>query len=210
VPLPAEAADEAILVDGEAVETIRHVELINNAGSYLSAEGHGGDYGFIAPDDGGFDQAADRFAVSGAAMMARRETFARLGLFATPFFAYYEDLDWCWRAQLAGMRVRYEPQSIVRHVGGVSTGGPLSSRVRFLAARNRMHTLARNAPLHVLWWQLRRPPPEFPPAGLDRALATRLPRGLLERRRLARRWKRSPAEVWSQWAGVGEGWSVTE
>jgi GT2 family glycosyltransferase len=204
VPLPAGAQPDDVLINGERVEG-EVVELINNAGSYLSAEGHAGDYGFLAHDGPAFDEPADRFAACGAAMAVRAETFRRLGTFAGPFFAYYEDTDWCWRAQLAGLRMRYEPGTVVRHVRSVSTGPNLN--VGLLAARNRLHCLARNAPLDLLRWQVRRTREPGTVPGLRRALLTRLPRGLAERRRLARHWNRMPAEVFSQWAGVGETWS---
>jgi GT2 family glycosyltransferase len=56
-------------------------------------------------------------------MAMRREVFERLGGFSPGFFSYYEDIDWSWRAQLAGMRIRYEPATVIRHIGGVTSGG---------------------------------------------------------------------------------------
>jgi len=195
-----------LMINGEPAPVAGEVTLINNAGSYLSTEGHVGDYGYLTPDDGRFDRAADRFGACGAAMVVRQETLAKLGYFAGDFFAYYEDVDWCWRAQLAGMRVRYEPAGVVRHVGGVTSGGPLARRVRNLAARNRLLCLARNAPLPVLGWQTGVVARQPPVAGLRAALARQLPAALLQRRRLARRWSATPAAVWRQWAGVDEVW----
>ncbi|MGH8998150.1 MAG: glycosyltransferase family 2 protein, partial [Acidimicrobiia bacterium] len=145
------------------------------------------------------------------------ETFARVGGFAASFFASYEDTDWCWRARLAGMSVRYEPAGVVRHVKGVSSGGDDDPKVVFLAARNRLHMLARNAPLAVFrrqvadaWgsWTAERVPAGGPlPPRV--AVATRVARGLTERAVLSRRWARSPDEVFRQWAGVGETWDRT-
>ena len=202
---PGWQADD-LLVNGEPAPVRGEVTLVNNAGSYLSTEGHVGDYGYLSPDDGTFDEPADRFGACGAAMVVRRDTLRRLGVFAGHFFAYYEDVDWCWRAQLAGLRVRFDPAGVVRHVGGVTSGGPLAQRVRNLTARNRLLCLARNAPLGVLRWQasvvLRQPPVP----GLRPSLATTVPRALLERRRLGRLWARTPGEVWQRWAGVDEVW----
>ena len=195
-------------IDGEPAPVVGTVTLINNAGSYLSTEGWSGDYGYLTPDDGRFDAPAERFGACGAAMAARAETFARVGPFAASFFAYYEDVDWCWRARLAGLTARYEPAGVVRHVGGVSTGGPLATSVKGLAARNRLLCLARNAPLGVAAAELRkalRGVPE-PVPGLRRAVGTRLPAVLAGRPVLARRRTRSPAEVWRRWAGVDETW----
>jgi GT2 family glycosyltransferase len=206
VPVPLDGKGAAVAVDGEPRPVVQLVELVSNAGCYLSAHGHGGDYGLAAPDDGTFDAPAEPFATTGAAMVATADTFARVGGFAGSFFAYYEDLDWCWRARLAGLRCVYDPGCTVRHVGGLSTGGPFSDRVRYLAARNRMHTLARNAPLPVVWSQLRsftdRPP------GMMQPILTRASVGLVERPRLARNWSVTPREVWAAWAGKDEGSEV--
>jgi len=200
----AAATDPTVTVDGEPVPVTRTVDVISCAGVYLSTEGHAGDYGFEAPDDGSFDQPAERFAATGAALVARAETFARLGGLAESFFAYYEDVDWCWRARLAGLRILYEPTGVVRHVGGASTGGPASDSVRRLAARNRIRTLARNAPLEVLWAEARsrvdRPP------WMAFSLPTAIAQSVVERRRLAPTRALTPSLVWTEWAGRDERW----
>lgn len=206
VPLPDGSSPEDILINGEPVPVRRVVNLINNAGSYLSQDGHGGDYGFETPDHPHFDRPADRFAACAAAMVTTSDTLHRVGLLAASFHAYYEDTDWCWRAQLADLRIRYEPATVVRHVRGVSSGGAFDPTVRFLAARNRLHCLARNAPLGVLATQLRRAVPPARSAGTTRAVASRVAVGLVERRLLARKWRRTPSEVFLRWAGVGEVW----
>ena len=206
VPLPLGADSAEVAVNGEPVPVGEAVVVVNNAGSYLSAEGYGGDFGYRAPDRGAFDDPADRFAACGAAMVVRRDTLARVGLFAGHFFAYYEDTDWCWRAQLSGLRIRYEPSAVVHHLAGATSGGPHQAWVRGLAARNRLAMLVRNAPPRVVARQLQRArrDPSWP--GLRRSLGRALPRAAAERARLARRWSRSPRDVWDQWAGVGETW----
>jgi GT2 family glycosyltransferase len=208
VPLVDEVT-AAVHCNGETVEVRAVVDLVNNAGSYLSAEGHGGDYGYETPDCGAFDQARDCFAASGAAMVTTADALHRTGPFAGSFFAYYEDTDWSWRAQLGGMRVRYEPGAVVRHLRGATTGGECNPRVQFLAARNRLLTLARNAPLPVLAAQLRAAPRDASWPLVWRSLLRRVPEGLAQRRHLARNWRRSPEDVWAQWAGVGERWPAT-
>ncbi|HEV3363889.1 MAG TPA: glycosyltransferase family 2 protein [Acidimicrobiia bacterium] len=205
VPIPEDAEGENLVIDGQSIAPLRTVHLINNAGSYLSANGFGGDYGFGAHDDGRFALPAERFATTGAAMAARAETFARIGGLAESYFVYYEDLDWCWRARLAGMRCLYEPASTVRHVGGATTGGPTADRVRRLAARNRLQTLARNAPLPILWSQLRSSV-DRPESGMALPITRRVIRGLAERRGLSRLWRTTPADVWAEWAGRDETW----
>lgn len=207
VPLGPDDDPSGVVIDGEDAPVVGRAHLINNAGSYLSTEGWGGDYGYLSPDDGRFDVAAERFGACGGAMVTRAETFRRVGPFAASFFAYYEDVDWCWRARLAGLRAVYEPAGVVRHVGGVTSGGPLAAAVAGLAARNRLLCLARNAPLGVAAAQVRRALGPGAEPGLRWELAARLPPTLAGRPSLARRRRRlSPAEVWDRWAGADETW----
>jgi GT2 family glycosyltransferase len=197
--VPLLGNSEEVRVNGEPVAVEAVVQLVNNAGSFLGLDGAAGDIGYEEEDDGRFDTAADRFGACGAAMVVRSETWERLGTFAPNFFAYYEDTDWSWRAQLAGLRIRYDPAAVVRHVHA-ATSGEWSPRFSYLVARNRLLCLARNAPVRVVQRELARCRP-LPP-GVARSLARRLPQALLQRRRLARTWARSPAAVWDQWAGV--------
>ena len=207
VPLGPDGDPSEIRIDGQPAPVERTVRLINNAGSYLSTEGWGGDYGYLSPDDGRFDQRAERFGACGGALVTRAETFRQVGPFAASFFAYYEDVDWCWRLRLAGLRAVYEPAGVVRHVGGVTSGGPLAATVQGLAARNRLLCLARNAPMSVVRAQVRKALSAGDrPAGLRPAVAASLPAALATRPILARGRKRTPAEVWRRWAGVDETW----
>ncbi|HET7489802.1 MAG TPA: glycosyltransferase [Acidimicrobiales bacterium] len=203
VPLGSEADAGDVLVDGRPAPVVGVVHLINNAGSYLSAAGFGGDHGYLAPDDGRFDTAAERFGACGGAMVTTARVWERVGPFAAAFFAYYEDVDWCWRARLAGLRAWYEPAGVVRHVGGVTSGGPLAQQVRGLAARNRLLCLARNAPLPVAAAQLRTAGRVDPPLRSWPDLARRLPAALAQR---TGRRRVSPRQVWDRWAGADETW----
>jgi GT2 family glycosyltransferase len=57
-------------------------------------------------------------SLSGAAMLIRRATMEQIGLFDEAFFLYGEDMDYCWRAKLAGWRVVYHPAAVITHFGG--------------------------------------------------------------------------------------------
>ena len=194
-------------IDGEPAPVRGEATLVNNAGSYLSTQGWAGDFGYLSPDDGRFDVPAERFGACGGAMVTRAETLAAVGPLAARFFAYYEDVDWCWRARLAGLRAVYEPAGVVRHVGGVTSGGPLAASVEGLAARNRLLCLVRNAPLPVAAAQVRAAVEAGGGAGGGRrALAAGLPAALAARPWLARRRRVRPGQVWDRWAGVDETW----
>jgi GT2 family glycosyltransferase len=208
VPLPGDASPDDVRVDDEPVDVSWTGNVINNAGSYISTEGYGGDFGFETPDDGRFDAPAERFAATGAAMVARAETFRRLGGMAASFFAYYEDTDWCWRARLAGMKILYEPRGVVRHVRSATSGGTHDPLVRLLAGRNRILCLARNAPVTFAFSQLEKAWQGKAVPGLRRSLVRRVPPELARRRHLARHWVHSPAEVLGRWAGADNQWGL--
>jgi GT2 family glycosyltransferase len=53
--------------------------------------------------------------ISGAALLIRREVYARLGGFDPNFFMYYEDVDWCKRINEAGYAIYYVPTAQVMH-----------------------------------------------------------------------------------------------
>ncbi|WP_199258352.1 glycosyltransferase family 2 protein [Paracoccus binzhouensis] len=59
---------------------------------------------------------------AGASMMIRMDVLDRIGLFDEGFFLYYEETDLCRRAALAGWQTHYVVESLVLHIGSVSTG----------------------------------------------------------------------------------------
>ena len=69
-------------------------------------------------DRGQYDDARDVFWASGAAFCCRRAAFLGAGGFDACYFAHMEEIDLCWRLQIAGWRIRIEPQSVVYHLGG--------------------------------------------------------------------------------------------
>jgi GT2 family glycosyltransferase len=60
--------------------------------------------------------------VSGAAMTVRREVFEQVGLLDDGFFLYFDELDFCRRALLAGWEIWHLPESRVVHFVGAATG----------------------------------------------------------------------------------------
>ena len=78
--------------------------------------------------------------------------------------------------------------------------------VRFLAQRNALLCLVRNAPLdvarHFLWLRLH----EDPGPELRRAVLTKLPWALASRLGMRRLWTTTPRAVWDRWAGADRTW----
>ncbi|MES2209887.1 MAG: glycosyltransferase family 2 protein [Chloroflexota bacterium] len=66
--------------------------------------------------------------VSGAALMARSDTFRRVGGFDPSIFLYMEDIDLCRRLRGFGWTIRYEPRFAVEHELGGSQGAEQAER----------------------------------------------------------------------------------
>ncbi len=93
---------------------------------------------------------ADVFGASGAAAVYRRsmleDTAFRGEFLDESFFAYREDVDLAWRAQLLGWRCRYVPAALARHRRRVAPGrrGRLPARINRLSVANRWRMIAKN------------------------------------------------------------------
>lgn len=60
--------------------------------------------------------------VSGASMIIRRQVIEDIGLMDESYFLYFEEVDFCRRAKLAGWESWYVPDSRVMHLEGAATG----------------------------------------------------------------------------------------
>lgn len=206
VPLPEGDEGADVLVNGEAPPLGPVVRLVNSTGAWLDRRGYAGDIGSGAPDDGRFDKPADRFALSGAAWVTRLGTWRRLGPFAARYFAYYEDIDWCWRARLAGMRLVYDPAASIEHRGSASSGGEHVAGVRVMAERNRTLTMVRNGPSGLVVTALRDRWRNGPDEGVRAGIWQLLPWAVATRVAMSPRWAMRPDDVWRAWAGRDASW----
>jgi len=60
--------------------------------------------------------------VAGASMIVRREVFEAIGLLDEKYFMYFEEVDFCLKANRAGWACWYVPESRVVHLVGQSSG----------------------------------------------------------------------------------------
>ncbi len=120
------------------------IDVVNNAGSFLTPDGYGADRGYLDRDDGELDEPTDVFAWCGAAVVLSGRYLADVGLLDERLFLYYEDLELSWRGHERGWRYRYVPDSVVRHVHSATTGEH-SSLARYQNERNHLVVLARHA-----------------------------------------------------------------
>ncbi len=98
-------------------------------------------------DTGQYDDAQPCFWASGACLFVRASVYYELNGLDEYFFAHQEEIDLCWRMQLAGYKVFVQPASVIYHVGG-GTLPKGNSRKTFLNFRNNLIMLFKN-----LQWQ---------------------------------------------------------
>ncbi len=94
-------------------------------------------YGYRQHDQGRWDYEREVDYVTGAALALRRDVLDTVGFFDEGFYpAYYEEVDYCFRARRAGYGVRYAPQAVATHHEHASLQED-SPRYLHLLLRNR-------------------------------------------------------------------------
>nr|WP_082546122.1 glycosyltransferase [Rhodanobacter sp. Root627] len=107
---------------------------LQEAGGLVYANGSAWTVGrFEKRDNPRFLHRRDVDYVSGAAMMIETALFRTIGGFDVRYApAYCEDMDLCFAARAAGRRVVYQPESLVIHCEGISSGlDPFSGVKRY-------------------------------------------------------------------------------
>lgn len=134
-----------------------HFEYAGAAGGWLDSYGYpfgrGRIFDICEPDHGQYDQTAEVFWASGAALMIRAGVFHEAGGFDDFFFAHQEEIDLCWRLKLKGYKIFCCPDSVVYHLGG-GTLPKGASRKTFLNFRNNQVMLAKNLGKSEKWWKI--------------------------------------------------------
>lgn len=77
--------------------------------------------------------------LAGASLMMRQDVLDRIGLFDETFFLYFEETDLCHRAARAGFPADYVRESVVMHIGSVSTGMKKWQRIPGFWLDSRLH-----------------------------------------------------------------------
>ena len=130
-------------------------EYAGGAGGWLDKYGYpfakGRIFDICEKDHGQYDQQEPIFWASGAALFIRSSVFKNVKGFDEYFFAHQEEIDLCWRIQLAGHKIYSCPQSVVYHVGGgtLPRGNTLKTYLNF---RNNLIMLSKNLPVSKKLW----------------------------------------------------------
>ncbi len=124
-------------------------EYAGSAGGWIDSFGYpfsrGRIFDVLEDDHQQYDSIEQIFWASGAAMFVRSKIFHEMNGFDASFFAHQEEIDLCWRIQLAGYSIYACPQSMVYHVGAGTL--PRGGRKVFLNFRNNLIMLSNNLTL---------------------------------------------------------------
>jgi hypothetical protein len=75
--------------------------------------------------------------VTGCALLVRRDVWEKAGLLDDKFFMYYEETEWCVRAQRTGFKIIHVPLAMMWHKISLAER-EASERVYYYMTRNRL------------------------------------------------------------------------
>jgi GT2 family glycosyltransferase len=135
---------------GAKLRDFQQRDVIDGAGDVFTWAATGGRRGHGERDVGQYDEPRAIFGACGGAALYRRKALEQVGDFDEDFFAFYEDVDWNLRAQLAGLSCRYVPTAVVYHMGSATIGRGLSDFTRYHLWRNTLWIVAKDLPASSL------------------------------------------------------------
>ena len=152
-------------------------------------------YGYRQIDDGSHDQVLEPDYVTGALIVIDRQVLETIGGFDEGFFpAYYEEVDYCYRARAAGFPIIYEPRAVAVHHES-QTQNKRSVAYHQMMEYHRVRFVLKHFPPQQLQH-------DFYPA--ERDYVQRLPR-LFARRVFARAYLRALLDLPAvNWLGTNE------
>jgi len=124
-------------------------DIIDSAGDECTPYGYNFKRGHFEKDEGQYDETRETFSVSAVATLYRRSMFDDIGMFDENFFAYYEDLDLCFRGRLAGRRFYCVPSALALHRYSATSGSQMKLGTEEVYA-NLTATWVKDAPAGLL------------------------------------------------------------
>lgn len=122
-------------------------DRLHTTGDMLGRDGIPYNRGVWQEDQGQFDDQLSVFSGSGGGSAYRRDVWDSLGGFDEDFWMYLEDVDYGFRAQLAGWEVKFAPEARIYHHLSATSGHTLAS---YQVGRNTIWTVAKNMPRGLL------------------------------------------------------------
>ena len=131
--------------------------LVDSTGIYFTPNLRHLDRGSRQPDNGHFRNYEYVFGATAAAALYRREMIEDIAIggefFDNDFFAYREDADVAWRAQLMGWKCLYAPYAKGYHVRKARPGNrrELTAEINMHSVKNRFLLRMKNITGDLYW-----------------------------------------------------------
>lgn len=139
-----EAQPQAAAADCKMLDYY-HRDRLDGTGDLLTRSMLPERRGNLQVDHGQFDDSLEVFSASCGAALFRRSAFDDVGLFDGDLFAYFEDVDWGFRARLRGYTAIYVPEAVAYHMGS-ATMNRSPGRWSHLFPRNQIYIVLKNLP----------------------------------------------------------------
>lgn len=123
--------------------------ILDSAGDYIDVVGHANNIGMGEYDGPEFNRPGYIFLVTGGGSLFKDKVFKKVGFLDEDFFAYFEDVDFCLRAQMQGFKGWYEPKAIIYHIHK-ATAKRNPGFLQYLQFRNMMQTIIKDFPGKLL------------------------------------------------------------
>ena len=130
---------------GAKMINLHKPELLDGAGDFYTALG----WAFARGKDkdaGACNKPGRIFSACAGAALYRRALFEKVGFFDENHFAYLEDIDIGYRANICGYHNIYVPKAKVRHAGSAVSGSRHNAFKVRLSARNSIYLIYKNMP----------------------------------------------------------------
>jgi GT2 family glycosyltransferase len=125
--------------------------VIDNTGTLVNGLMLAYNRGVGQIDIGQYDISDQPMGACFAAFLSRTSAFIKpgnksgdVGLLDAGFFMYYEDIDWCYRANLKGFKIIYEPRAYAWHHHSLTTRDKSLFFKYHLIQRNLYRTIIKN------------------------------------------------------------------
>lgn len=127
---------------GGKILAMENPDVILSAGGILDEHWNLMHRGMGELDDERLPSTSDLDFLSGSALLVSRELIETVGLLDEDFFAYYEDVEWCYRGKQSGFGVAFVREARVWHPDTRRrSGDPL---VTYYLARNHLLFLSKH------------------------------------------------------------------
>ena len=124
--------------------------IIDNTGDSVDIVGHSFTRGTGQKDSILFNKPGYIFLATGGGSLFKRTVFDRIGYFDEDYFFYMEDVDFSFRAQLAGFKAWYEPKAVIYHMR-MATSSKNMSMVEPICFRNMTMNIIKDYPMSLIF-----------------------------------------------------------